>query len=125
AVVFAFTLGLTVITTLLFGLAPTLEASKQDLVTALKDGTATLGRGKRKVSLRHALVMTQVALSMVALISAGLFVRSLREAYKADPGFNPVRVLLASFDPFLSGYDESHGRVFYRRLVERVRTIAG
>jgi macrolide transport system ATP-binding/permease protein len=125
AVVFAFTLGLTVITTLLFGLAPTLHASKQDLVTAMKDNTATVGRGSRKVSLRHALVITQVALSMVALISAGLFVRSLREAYKADPGFDPHGVLLASFDPFLSGYDESRGREFYRRLVERVRTVPG
>jgi predicted permease len=125
AVVFAFALGLTVITTLLFGLAPTLHASKQDLVTAMKDNTAAVGRGRRKVSLRHALVITQVALSMVALISAGLFVRSLREAYKADPGFDPHSVLLASFDPFLSGYDETRGREFYRRLVERVRTIPG
>ena len=125
AVVFAFTLGLTVITTLLFGLAPTLQASKQDLVAAMKDNTATVGRGPRKVSLRHALVITQVTLSMVALISAGLFVRSLREAYKADPGFDPHGVLLASFDPFLSGYDESRGREFYRRLVERVRTLPG
>jgi predicted permease len=125
AVVFAFTLGLTVITTLVFGLAPTLRASKQDLVTPLKDNTATVGRGPRKVSLRHALVITQVTLSMVALINAGLFVRSLREAYKADPGFDPHGVLLASFDPFLSGYDETRGREFYRRLVERVRTIPG
>src|SRR5216683_838741 len=124
-VVFAFTLGLTVITTLLFGLAPTLHASKQDLVTAMKDNTSMVGRGPRKVSLRHALVITQVALSMVALISAGLFVRSLREAYKADPGFDPHGVLLASFDPFLSGYDESRGREFYRRLVERVRMLPG
>jgi predicted permease len=124
-VVFAFTLGLTVITTLLFGLAPTMHASKQDLVTAMKDNTATVGRGPRKVSLRNALVITQLALSMVALISAGLFVRSLREAYKADPGFDPHGVLLASFDPFLSGYDESRGREFYRRLVERVRTVPG
>ena len=125
AVVFAFTLGLTVITTLLFGLAPTLHASKQDLVTAMKDIAGTVGRGPRKFSPRHALVIVQVALSMVALISAGLFVRSLRQAYKADPGFDPHAVLLASFDPFLSGYDESRGREFYRRLVERVKTIPG
>jgi len=125
AVVFAFTLALTVITTLLFGLAPTLQASKQDLVTALKDNAPVVGRGRRKVCLRQALVVTQVALSMVALISAGLFVRSLREAYKADPGFDPRNVLLASFDPFLSGYDETRGREFYRRLVERVSTTPG
>jgi predicted permease len=125
AVVFAFALGLTVITTLLFGLAPAWHASKQDLVTAMKENTATVGRGPRKVSLRHALVITQVALSMVALISAGLFVRSLRQASRADPGFDPRGVLLASFDPFLSGYDEIRGREFYRRLVERVRTVPG
>jgi ABC-type lipoprotein release transport system permease subunit len=71
AVVFAFTLGLTVITTPLFVLAPTLRAAKQDLVTAMKGNPATVGRGPRKVSLGHALVITQVALSMVALISAG------------------------------------------------------
>ena len=124
-VVFAFTLGLTVITTLLFGLAPTLQASKQDLVTGLKDNVPAVGRGRRKASLRYMLVVTQVALSMVALISAGLFVRSLREAYKADPGFDGRNVLLASFDPFLSGYDETRGREFYRRLVERVSTTPG
>src|SRR5258708_5690515 len=124
-VVFAFTLALTVITTVLFGLAPTVQASKSDLVPALKDSAGTLGGGHRKISLRHALVVTQVALSSVALIGAGLFVRSLRESYKADPGFDPHRVLLASFDPFLSGYDERRGRDFYRRLVERVGTVPG
>src|SRR5258708_28131084 len=93
AVVFAFTLVLTVFTTLLFGLAPTLHASKQDLVTAMKDSAATGVRGPRKASLRHALVITQVALSMVALISARLFVRILRVAYKADSCFDPHIVL--------------------------------
>jgi predicted permease len=125
AVVFGFTLALTVITTILFGLAPTLLASKSDLVAALKDNMAARGRGQRKFSLRHALVITQVALSTVALISAGLFVRSLRESYKADPGFDPNRVLLASLDPFLNGYDESRGREFYRRLVAGVATLPG
>jgi len=124
-VVFMFTLALTVITTVLFGLAPALQASRPDLITALKDNAATLGHGRRKISLRHALVVTQVALSTIALISAGLFVRSLRESYKADPGFDPHHVLLASFDPFLSGYDENRGREFYRRLVERVATVPG
>src|SRR5712691_12212283 len=68
---------------------------------------------------------SKMALSTVALISAGLFVRSLRESYKADPGFDPNRVLLASLDPFLNGYDENRGREFYRRLVERVATLPG
>jgi predicted permease len=125
ATVFAFTIALTVITTLLFGLAPTLQASRPDLVTGLKEGTAPIGRGQHRISLRQGLVVTQIALSMIALISAGLFVRSLREAYKANPGFDPYHVLLAAFDPFLSGYDEARGREFYRYLVERVRALPG
>src|SRR5262249_41141224 len=125
ATVFALTAALTVIATVLFGLAPTLQASRPDLVTALKETTALIARGRNSISLRHGLVITQIALSMVALVSAGLFVRSLREAYKANPGFDPDHVLLASFDPFLSGYDESRGREFYRRLVEDVRTLPG
>ncbi|MGH9163202.1 MAG: ADOP family duplicated permease, partial [Vicinamibacteraceae bacterium] len=125
AMVFAFTIGLTVVTTILCGLAPALNASKTDLVTALKDTTASLERGVRRLSVRHALVIIQVALSMVALVSAGLLVRSLREASRANPGFDPDHVLLASFDPFLSGYDDSRGRELYRRLVERVATLPG
>lgn len=125
AVVFAFTFVLIVMTTILCGLVPTLHTSKPDLVAALKDHTPTLERGLRKMSLRHALVVAQIALSMVALVSAGLLVRSLREAHQANPGFDPDRVLLASFDPFLSGYDESRGREFYRQLVERVKTLPG
>lgn len=123
--VLAFTLALTVLTTMLCGLAPTLHASKPDLVAALKEGTASLDRRGRKLSARHVLVIAQVALSMVALVGAGLLVRSLREAYQANPGFDPARVLLASFDPLLSGYDESRGREFYRQLVERVRVMPG
>jgi len=125
AVVFAFTLALTVITTVLFGLLPTLKASRPDLVSALKDNTTGLGYGKRKASLRFTLVVSQMALSAVALISAGLFVQSLRKAYEADPGFDPHRVLLASFDPFLSGYDDDHGRQFYRLLLQRVKAVPG
>jgi predicted permease len=123
-VVFAFTCALTVVTTMLCGLAPTLHASKPDLVAALKEGT-TVDRRVRKLSVRHVLVIAQVALSMVALVAAGLLVRSLQEAYQANPGFDPDRVLLASFDPFLSGYDETRGREFYRQLVERIRAMPG
>jgi predicted permease len=123
-VVFAFTFALTVLTTMLCGLAPTLHASKPDLVAGLKEGTG-VDRRVRKLSVRHALVIAQVALSMVALVAAGLLVRSLREASQANPGFDPDGVMLASFDPFLSGYEETRGREFYRQLVERVRAMPG
>jgi predicted permease len=123
--VLGFTLAVTVLTGLLFGLAPTLQASKPDLVAALKDEAGAVGRGRRKFALRHLLVVVQVALSVLALVGAGLFVRSLWQAQRADPGFNPDDVVLASFDPFLNGYDERRGREFYRRLVERVEATAG
>ncbi|PYQ47796.1 MAG: permease [Acidobacteria bacterium] len=125
AAVLGFTTALTIATAILFGLAPTLQLSRPDLVGALKESAAAPGRALRKVSLRQALVVAQVALSMVALVGAGLFVRSLREASDADPGFDPKSVLLASFDPFLSGYDDSRGREFYRQLVERVASVPG
>ena len=124
-VVVVFTLALTVATTILCGLAPTLHASKPDLVMTLKEGTTRLDGRVRKLSLRDVLVIAQVALSMVALVGAGLVVRSLRGAYQANPGFDPDRVLLASFDPFLSGYDEARGHELYRQLVERVRAMPG
>src|SRR5260370_22118618 len=125
AAVVGFAMGLAVVTAVLFGLAPTLQSSKPDLVGTLKDSMATVGRGKHRASLRQVLVVAQVALAMVALVSAGLFVRSLREASNADPGFDPKGVVLAAFDPFLSGYDDNRGREFYRRLVERVATVPG
>ena len=123
--VVAFALALAVVTAVVFGLAPALQSSTPDLVGTLKDSAIVLGGWRRRVSLRHALVMIQVALSTTALISAGLFIRSLREASNADPGFDPRGVLLVSFDPFLSGYDDDHGREFYRRLVERVAALPG
>ncbi|MGH9843529.1 MAG: ABC transporter permease [Blastocatellia bacterium] len=123
--VLGFTLAVTVITGLLFGLVPALQASRPDLVSTLKDDPGAVGRSQRKLSLRHLLVVAQVALSVLALVGAGLFVRSLRKAQMADPGFNAGGVVLASFDPFLNGYDETKGREFYRRLIERVEVTAG
>jgi len=123
--VLGFTLAVTVITGLLFGLVPALQASKPNLVATLKDDMAAVGRGRRGFALRKLLVIAQVALSVLALVGAGLFVRSLWKAQRADPGFNPDGVVLASFDPFLNGYDETRGREFYRRLVERVEALPG
>jgi putative ABC transport system permease protein len=123
--VLGFTLAVTVITGLLFGLVPALQASRPDMVATLKDEMVTLGRGRHRVTLRHLLVVAQVALSVLTLVGAGLFVRSLWHAQRADPGFNSDGVVLASFDPFLNGYDETKGREFYRRFIEHVETIPG
>jgi predicted permease len=123
--VLGFAVILSLATTLVFGLVPTLQASKPDLVAALKDGTSGFVRGRRKARLRSFLVVTQVALSLMLLISTGLLVRSLQKAQATDPGFNPENVLLVSLDLQPNGYSESNGKVFYQQLLDRVGSLPG
>jgi predicted permease len=120
---FAFLLAL--ITSVLFGLAPALQASKPDLVPELKDEGGAEGRRRRRFNLRDVLVIAQVALSLVLLIGAGLFIRSLRYAQQIDLGFEPDKVLETSFDLNLQGYDEVRGREFYRQIIERLERLPG
>src|SRR2546429_8937526 len=85
--VLGFTLLLSLLTGLLFGLAPAIQASKLDLVPALKDSVEISNRLVRRFSLRDMLVVSQVALSLLLLIGSGLFLRSLQNAYRTDLGF--------------------------------------
>jgi macrolide transport system ATP-binding/permease protein len=121
--VMVFTLAASVLTSLLFGLAPALQAARADLVPALKDAGALTGRTRTR--LRSALVVAQVMLSLVVLVAAGLVVRALGRLQTVSPGFEVERGLVASFDLGLQGYDSARGRDFERRLVERVRAIPG
>jgi len=127
--VLGFTLLLSVLTGLLFGIAPALQASKPDLVVALKDETALVpgasGRGGRRFTLRDLLVVAQVALSLVLLISAGLFLRSLRKAQGIDPGFDPSRVVTMPLNINLLRYTKTQGQDFYRQVLERVTALPG
>ena len=120
--VLGFTFGLSLLTGVLFGLAPALAASRPDLVASLKDeaGGAT-GRGR----LRGALVIAQVALSLMLLICSGLFIRSLRNASSVDLGFDADNLLAMSMDLQLQGYTEPAGRNFSRQLLDRVRALPG
>jgi predicted permease len=120
-----FTLGLSLLTGIVFGLAPALAASKPDFVAALKEDTPGLGGGARRWSLRNLMIVTQVALSLVVLIGAGLLVKSLRALQAVDPGLEPAKVVTASFDLSQSGYDETRGRQFISRLSERVAALPG
>ncbi len=121
----AFTLGLSLLTGMVFGLAPALQASKPDFVAALKEELPMLSLGRRRLSLRNLLVVAQVALSLVVLIGAGLFVKSLRALQAIDTGFEPAKVVTASFDLSQSGYDETRGRQFIATLSERVAALPG
>jgi len=119
-----FTLAVAILTGVVFGLAPAFEATKTDLVPVLK-GEAGPGGRARRLSLRNALVVAQVALSLVVLVCAALFVQSFRNAKSIDPGFATRDTILVSVNPGLFGYEKEQGRDFYRRLAERVRGMPG
>jgi macrolide transport system ATP-binding/permease protein len=123
--VLGFTLGLSLLTGIIFGLAPALQISKPHLVSALKEETSGLSEGVRRLRLRNLLVVTQVALSLVVLIGAGLCMQSLRALQAIDPGFEPAKVVTASFDLSLNGYDETRGRQFISDLSEGVTALPG
>ena len=124
--VLVFAITVAALSGVLFGLAPALQASKPDLVPTLK-GEVTMVTARRglRFNLRKALVVVQVALSLFALVTAGLFVRSLQKAQAVNPGFITENVLLMAFDLGREGYTETQGRNFHRQLVERVGSLPG
>jgi predicted permease len=123
--VLSFTLLLSVLAGIIFGLVPALQASKHDLVPALKDHSQQLGERRRMFSLRNALVIGQVALSIVVLIGAGLFLRSLNHARAINPGFDAEHILTLSFNTTAQKYDATKAEQFYRQLSNRVQALPG
>jgi predicted permease len=123
-VVVLFTIVVSFATGVLFGLAPALQSARADLVTELKERT-TVPTGARWYSARNLLVVGQVGLSFIALVSAGLFLRSLGNAQRIDPGFEADGLMILGVSPGTNGYDEARGRELYRRIVERASAVAG
>ena len=117
-----FTLTLSLVAAILSGLAPAFHASRAEVVGALKSDTQG---GPERIWLRHAFVVSQVALSIVLVVGAGLFARALQRASEIDPGFDPHGVELATLDLSLGGYTADTGRVFARELIRRVRETPG
>src|SRR3954451_7205453 len=112
--VLVFSLGVSLITGAIFGLAPALQATKPSLLKSLKDNAAQGGASRTR--LRSGLVVAQIALSLVVLIGAGLVVRTLQQLQTMNPGFNPTNALTMSFDVGLQGYDEPKAQQFYRQV---------
>ena len=110
---------------LIFGLVPALQASKPEVVPVLKDERSAFSYRSRLFSLRNVLVISQVAMSLVVLIGAGLFLRSLRNAQTINPGFDATRVLAMSLATGSQGYDETRSRLFYQQLINRVQALPG
>jgi predicted permease len=123
--VMAFTLALSVLTGLVFGLVPALRASRPDLVPALKDQAAEDQARHRWWSARNGLVVAQVGLSLVLLIASGLFTRSLARARSIDTGFDAERLLTVPLNIQLLRYTSDQGKTFYRNIVERVEAVPG
>jgi predicted permease len=122
--VLLFALLVSVATTLLFGLAPAMKATKADLVPALKSGKA--GGGKRRRFLgRNMLVIAQVAGSLVLLVFATQAYRGARILFSGSPGFRVDHLLIADFDPTLARYTPAQTRDFYKRLLEKAQALPG
>ncbi len=122
--VFAFTAVLSIMTGLLFGLVPALRATRPNLVAELKNESTIFGR-IRGFGLRNSLVVVQVALSLVLLAGAGLFLRSLQNASSIDLGMKPENILLMGFDPKLHSYSREQTQQFLITLRERVSALPG
>ena len=121
-----FTLVLSVVTTLLFGLAPALRTLRVNLVESLREGSQQATLGGRRQRLRGVLVAAEVALAVILVIGAGLMIRSLAALGQIDLGFNPDRVLTMRLAVPAATYDTADEVVgFYDRLLERVRGLPG
>jgi predicted permease len=123
--VLGFTLVVSVVTGVLFGLVPALQSSRPDVVGDLKEETLRTAGSLWRPSLRNALVVAQVGLSVVALIAAGLFLRSLGSARDLDPGFETRELALATINAGQQGYDQARAERFYEQVLERVRSLPG
>jgi predicted permease len=116
---------ISLITGVVFGVLPALRASSLDPVAVLKEESGNASAGRRKAHLTSALVIAQFAMSLLLLVSAGLFIRAFRRAQAADPGFNPNHVLIASYDLFPAGYTRQQGVEFDRQLLAKLGAISG
>jgi predicted permease len=123
--VFAYALMAAVATALLIGVWPALRASQVEAGAALHDGGRADSGGPGRQRVRGALVVAQVAGSLVLLIVAGLFVRSLRNAQNLDLGFNPDGLLNVRMNPEWAGYSEQRSKDFYREVERRVTAMPG
>jgi predicted permease len=119
-----FTLAVTIVTGIVFGLVPALQTTKPDIGKTLKDQAgAVVGGGHN--GLRKTLVVSQVAISLLLLIGAGLFLRSLNNLSSLGPGFPVERLVGFNIDPSLGGYTPERSKIFYQQLTESLSSIPG
>ncbi len=124
--VLGFTIAMSLLTGIVFGLAPALHASKPNLNETLKEGGRSAGAGASRSSLRSALVVAEVAMALVLLVCAGLMIRSVMRLRDVKPGFNPENLLTMNASIPLSRYPNAHSWVtFHNQLIEGVEQVPG
>jgi putative ABC transport system permease protein len=124
--VLGFTFFIALLTGVLFGIAPALQATKPNLNDTLKEETGKASAGVHKSRIRNVLVVSEVALALLLLISAGLLIKSFLNLQRIDPGFNPQNVLTVRIPLVASKYSEpSQARAFYQQLLDRIKGLPG
>jgi putative ABC transport system permease protein len=123
--ILAATFLLSILSSVAFGLAPALQATRADLVATIKDEGAAFGQGLSRSWLRNGLVVAQVALSLVLLVPAGLLLRGLVQILMADPGFETKKAMVVGYSLELSGYDQARAQTFNQQLRARLAALPG
>ena len=123
--VFVFALLASVVSAVLFSLAPVIQTLRRNTVDALRDEGGSIASGVRATRMRSTFVVIQVALSLVLLVGAGLFLRTLRNATAVDLGYDVDRVLLAEINLDVRGYAQDAGQAAYSRILEKVKSLPG
>ena len=124
--VFGYVAAVASVSGILAGLAPALRASRTDLHQTLREtGRGLIGEGGRRHILRNSLVVAQVAGSIIVLVAAGLFTRSLNNAESVDLGYNPHNLLNVALNPELQNYDRPRSEAFFRELLRRAKALPG
>lgn len=123
--ILGFTLLVSLLAGLFFGVFPALQASRAEVAPTLRDESRGTTGGRGTWNVRGVLVVAQVALSLVLLAGAGLFLRSLARAATMDPGFDPEGLAMVTVDPATTGYEPGQWALLYDRLLERARALPG
>lgn len=123
--VFLFALGISLLTGFLFGILPALQSSRTGVADTLKEGTRTAGRSRRRVTWANGLLVGQVAFSLLLLVLAALFLRSIQRAYNIDPGFQTAHLAIFMTNPAQVGYGPPQAKAFYQEVTARVAQMAG
>ena len=119
------TLMISLLTGVIFGILPALRSSSLAPVNVLKEESGSASGGRRRARLSSAMVVAQIAMSLLLLVCAGLFIRSFRVKEQFNPGFNPQNVLLETYDLGAVGYNRASGMAFHRQLLTKLNAIPG